>query len=134
MEGQAADHADAIAAWETGTSYTFGIVRVGPFRDIVGLVTLFRGDISRPSAVCDIGYAIDGEHCGCGFATEAVRLALDVALAELDQEAVYAGVQPHNAASVRVLEKVGFRHVHDVPTYAGIPRPHSIFLYERELR
>ncbi|MGH2819950.1 MAG: GNAT family N-acetyltransferase [Actinomycetota bacterium] len=57
-----------------------------------------------------MGYAIDRAHNGRGYATEAVRGTLRFAFEELGLHRVQASVMPRNLASVRVLEKAGFRY------------------------
>lgn len=55
-----------------------------------------------------LGYSLDHAHDGRGFTTAAVRLVLDYAFRTLKLHRIEAGVMPHNIASIRVLEKVGF--------------------------
>ena len=81
----------------------------------------------------DIGYAIRPEFWNRGFATEAVRAVLAEAREALDLGEVWATVDPANAASCRVMEKLGFRHC---AGEAGAPikpgRPSSL-VYMRSL-
>ncbi|MGO0190763.1 GNAT family N-acetyltransferase [Bacillus velezensis] len=56
---------------------------------------------------------LDGKHNGKGYATKAVKLAVDYAFNELKLHRIEAGVMPHNKASIRVLEKAGF-HKEDI--------------------
>lgn len=56
----------------------------------------------------DLGYALLPEAAGRGYATEAGRAVVDRALDALGLPRVVAVVQPDNAASIRVLEKLGF--------------------------
>ena len=62
------------------------------------------GDSSNP----EIGYGILDQFQGQGYATEAVRLALQWAFQHPQITAVEAETDPDNAASQRVLEKCGF--------------------------
>lgn len=55
----------------------------------------------------EVGYWIDRDHWGRGIATEALRQLVAV----LPDRPLYAYVAAHNAASIRVLEKCGFRRV-----------------------
>lgn len=59
----------------------------------------------------DIGYRFLPEHWGRGYATEAGRASLafgfDVLGPELSLERIIALVLPENAASIRVIEKLG---------------------------
>ncbi len=55
-----------------------------------------------------IGYCLDERAWGQGLATEAVRTMLEWAYATLDLNRVEAELDTRNAASARVLEKLGF--------------------------
>ena len=57
----------------------------------------------------EIGYGIQNEFQGRGYATGAVRLALQWAFRYPEVIAVEAETDPGNSASQRVLEKCGFR-------------------------
>lgn len=57
----------------------------------------------------DIGYALLPEAWGQGVATEVAQALADHAFATTDWPELRAGVWADNPASVRVLEKVGFR-------------------------
>jgi len=94
-----------IARAEADQGYAFVVEHEG---EMVGRVTL--SDIQRgrvQSAV--LGYWITEEWRGRGFASEAARLAVEFAFFEAGLHRVEAGVMPRNAASIRVLEKAGFR-------------------------
>ena len=55
----------------------------------------------------EFGYGIVESRRGRGYATEAARALVEVALGLPHVTEVTAGVDPTNAASVRVLEKAG---------------------------
>ncbi|OWR32709.1 hypothetical protein CDO73_03665 [Saccharibacillus sp. O23] len=55
-----------------------------------------------------IGYSLDQDYNGRGYMTEAVRFVVRHAFEILALHRIEAGVMPHNAASLRVLEKAGF--------------------------
>ena len=57
-----------------------------------------------------LGYGLGTEHWGQGIATEAVREVVRYAFEELRLHRVQAWVFANNAASQRVLEKVGFSY------------------------
>jgi RimJ/RimL family protein N-acetyltransferase len=57
----------------------------------------------------EIGYWLGVPYWGNGFATEAVRALIEHAFADLQHEALQAGVRVSNPASRRVLEKCGFQ-------------------------
>ncbi|WP_333617653.1 GNAT family N-acetyltransferase [Dietzia sp.] len=55
-----------------------------------------------------LGYWIGEEYAGRGIGTAAVAMVLDVAFGALGIERVEATVKPDNAASIAVLERLGF--------------------------
>lgn len=57
----------------------------------------------------ELGYTLGRAWWGRGYATEAAGAWLDAALGPLGIQEVVAVVEPGNAASARVLEKVGMR-------------------------
>lgn len=70
--------------------------------EVVGSAMSFRRDGAR-----HVGYRIAREHWGKGIATAALGLLLE----ELAERPLIATVAEHNVASLRVLEKHGFRRV-----------------------
>ena len=66
----------------------------------------------------EIGWVFAPEYQGQGYATEAARAVLDLAFGKLGLHRMVATCDPRNAASYRVMEKLGMRrealHVKDV--------------------
>lgn len=89
-----------------GTFYGF-VIEAGD--EVVGHVGLKNVDRTRGEA--ELGYWVGRPYWGRGYASEAARLALDVAFGALGLEEVYAHVLARNPASARVLEKAGFERV-----------------------
>lgn len=82
-----------------------------------------------------LGYWIDEEHQRRGYMTEAVRAVVRFAFDVLGLHRVQAAVMPHNAASLRVLEKLGFRKEGESPRYlqiAGKWADHAVFAVTAE--
>ena len=69
------------------------------------------GLVLEEAGTAQIGYAVYPEQAGRGFATEAVRCLVQWSLEWPTIRRVRATVPPQNRASVRVLEKAGFRLV-----------------------
>jgi len=57
----------------------------------------------------EIGYWLGAPYWGRGYATEAVRAAIDHAFGALGHDTLQAGARVSNPASRRVLEKCGFQ-------------------------
>jgi ribosomal-protein-alanine N-acetyltransferase len=106
LGGQRDQIAAAQRQAEQGERFEFGIWERNGV--LVGRISL--GGISRGALQnAYLGYGIDVEHSGRGYATQAVRLAVRVAFDDLGLHRVQAAVVPENLASARVLSKVGFR-------------------------
>ena len=75
----------------------------------------------------EVGYWLGRDHWGKGIATEALRAFLDVDT----HRPLTARVANHNAASLRVLEKVGFAVVRgdDLPDPLGDGVEETVFRY-----
>ena len=56
----------------------------------------------------EVGYILHPDHWGQGFAGEAVEAAIGHVFATRDIEELTADVDPENAASIRLLERLGF--------------------------
>jgi [ribosomal protein S5]-alanine N-acetyltransferase len=88
-----------------GRALTFGVFAGGVLAGRVALTSIVRGAFRNAY----LGYGIDEREAGRGVATAAVGRAIVLAWAD-GLHRVQAAVTPQNAASKRVLEKVGFRH------------------------
>ncbi|GGG40680.1 GNAT family N-acetyltransferase [Chelatococcus composti] len=88
------------------TAYPFLIFRQ---EDDVLLGGLTLGFVRRGVAqTCTLGYWIGERHARQGYMTRAVRAAVGFAFRNLALRRVEAACLPSNAASIRLLEKVGF--------------------------
>ncbi|MFH5802810.1 GNAT family N-acetyltransferase [Alienimonas sp. DA493] len=83
---------------------------------IVGL-SLLQID-GRPEH--ELGYRVFPPAAGRGLATEAASAVLRFAEEELGLRRTVSIVEPANAASIRMLEKLGLRHERDTD-YGGVP-------------
>jgi len=63
--------------------------------------------------IYEVGVHLRKAFWGQGYAPEAARTATEYAFHTLGVKALFAGHNPGNAASRRVLEKLGFRYTHD---------------------
>lgn len=90
------------------SDYPFAIVTGDGLIGVVGIST----NPQNPDAA-ELGYWLGRFYWGRGFATEAGRLALGFAFDMLGLEEVEAGHFADNAASGRVLKKLGFAYTQD---------------------
>lgn len=126
-EGQRKDLAQRERDWIEDRRYSFAIV--SPDGRIIGgivLSNIIRGALQS----ANVGYYVAESHNNRGIGTEAVRQVVGFAFKELGLHRVEAGVMPHNARSMRVLEKAGFRRIGFAPHYLrlhGQWRDHELF-------
>jgi RimJ/RimL family protein N-acetyltransferase len=73
----------------------------------LGLCLLFR--FHKTSARAEIGYALASAHWSKGYAAEAIGALVAHAFGKLGLNRLEADIDPRNAASARVLERLGFR-------------------------
>ena len=107
---------NAPLSWPTQWSALRGLARRGqclPFAieindEFAGQITL--GNVIRASLRSAwVGYWVSAELAGGGVATGAVALAVDHAFGPAQLHRIEATVRPENQASIRVLQKAGFR-------------------------
>ena len=109
--------------------YGFGLWHAARKSDgaAVGMCGLLKRDI-LPDV--DLGYAYLPAHWGQGYAFEAAAATLRHAARKFGLKRVIGVVSDHNAASIRVLEKLGMRYERMVSMRADEP---DVRLYGREL-
>ena len=83
--------------------------------------------------IYELGFHLRPEHWGYGLAEEAARAVIAYAFQTLIASALFAGHHPQNAASRRILAKLGFRHTHD-ELYPPTGLHHQSYLLERSPR
>lgn len=90
------------------TRHGFGLWHVALKRDgaAIGMAGLLKRDELDDA---DIGYALLAEHGGKGYALEATRAVMAHARGLPGMHRVLAIVDPDNAASIRLLGKLGFQ-------------------------
>ena len=98
--------AKARASFSQRLSLRWGIVRRTGGR-LIGTCALFHFDGHNHCA--EIGYALARNFWGQGFNHEALAAVLDYAFATLNLHRVEAELDPRNAASARLCERLGLR-------------------------
>lgn len=61
----------------------------------------------------EIGFHLRPQFWNKGYATEAATAVIDYAFSVLNVEVLFAGHNPYNVASSKVLSKLGFRYIGD---------------------
>ncbi|HET9256768.1 MAG TPA: GNAT family protein, partial [Pseudonocardiaceae bacterium] len=88
-----------------GQALPFAITLDGRFTGQLTLGNVIRGSLRSAW----VGYWVEAQAAGHGVGTGAVALAVDHAFGSVGLHRVEATVRPENAASLRVLAKLGFR-------------------------
>jgi ribosomal-protein-alanine N-acetyltransferase len=94
--------------WKRGQTFVFVMALREDERRVIGRIAL--GGVMRGAFQnAHLGYWVDQQHQGRGLATEAVRATTTFAFSAEQLHRVQAAVMPRNGASLRVLEKAGYR-------------------------
>lgn len=89
------------------------------------------GPYRLDEGIYELGFHIRRAHWGRGYASEAARAVIAHAFTTLDAKALFAGHNPHNTDSARVLEKLGFTYTHD-ELYPPTGLEHPSYLRTRD--
>jgi len=114
--------------WRQDRTYAL-LLELRDTRALIGRMTLSQV-VRGPMQGANLGYWIDEAHQGTRLTSEAVREVLRFAFGPLRLHRIQAGTLPHNAASQRVLTKVGFRQEGYARNYlqiAGRWQDHVLF-------
>ena len=65
------------------------------------------------AGICEIGVHLRKDFWGQGYAPEATRAVMEYAFNALGVQGLFAGHNPANEVSRRLLTKMGFRYTHD---------------------
>ena len=85
----------------------------------IGWFALFDDGLADELRTAEIGYRLNREAWGQGYATEGVRALIEAAFDSLGFDRVRSETMAVNKASRRVLEKAGLRHIKTVfPNHA----------------
>ncbi len=94
-------------SFQAGTGYVFGMFTLDTGQ-LVGRIEL-SGVARGPFQNASVGYFVDQQHHGRGYATSALGWVTNYAFQEAGLHRIQAGVMPWNQPSQRVLEKARFR-------------------------
>ena len=118
--------------------YTFWVVERRADGAVLGLCGLKPGADDTPIAgEVEIGWQLGREHWGQGYAREAAQASLDWAWANTDARQVVAITVPQNAASWRLMERIGMTRdrqgdfVHPAVPADSPLNPHILYRIQR---
>jgi RimJ/RimL family protein N-acetyltransferase len=74
--------------------------------DVIGMCGLIKREALGE---IDVGFALLPEYWSCGYASEAAAGVMEYGRRELGIQRIVGFVSPHNAGSIRVLEKLGLK-------------------------
>jgi ribosomal-protein-alanine N-acetyltransferase len=77
----------------------------------IGCCGLRPYDINK--SILEIGVHLLPDHWGKGYASEALNIIIEYAFNKIKVSDLFAGHNPMNEASKRLLSKLGFRYTHD---------------------
>ena len=95
-----------LACARVGRLFQWGVARRDDDR-VIGTFTL--ASIDRQHLRAEIGFALASAHWGQGLMLEAAHALLDHAFGPLGLRRLEADVDPRNAASLRLLGRLGFQ-------------------------
>ena len=125
-DGAARWLAEEMASRTAGTSLALAIVVAG---ELVGVCAV--SDIGGEPRSGELGYWVARQAWGRGYASEAVARVVAMAFAHHGLASLEASVLASHTASRRVLEKNGFRAVHQGPSKHPKWGPDDVFVYYR---
>ena len=91
---------------DRGTLFKWGIA-LNTNDAVIGTTTLFNLDLDNGRA--EIGYALARDFWGQGYMSEALQALLEYSFELLRLRRLEADVDPRNDASIRTLERLGFK-------------------------
>ncbi len=108
--------------------FGFWVVELPGICPFIGFVGLQHVKFTAPFVpAVEVGWRLDSDYWGCGYATEAARLALDDAFERLDFQEVVAFTVPFNHRSRRVMGRLGMtRSESDDFDHPRVPDGHPL--------
>jgi RimJ/RimL family protein N-acetyltransferase len=111
---------------------SFGIwaIALKELDHVIGYCGLTPFDDVNGSPEIELGYRLAKEFWGRGLGTEAATAVCDFAIQRLGLPRVISLVDPANARSIHVAEKLGMVHTDDV-LLPGYSHPDRVYAYSR---
>jgi len=97
---------NSIRGWETKDYYDFSI-ELTEDNQVIGKAALHN--IHKSSRRAEVGYLLSPDYWGQGYMKEAMTALIEHAFETLELRRLEADIDPENAASRLLLERLGFR-------------------------
>lgn len=105
----------------------FWAVELKNSAEFIGFVGLHYQEQDIPNApFVEIGWRLESNHWGIGYATEAAKAALRFAFEELNEPSVYAFTARINEPSRKVMSKIGMVNVKQNFNHPNIVKGHRL--------
>jgi RimJ/RimL family protein N-acetyltransferase len=76
---------------------------------VIGDIGLHFLDSDTQNQQVEIGYTLDKEYRGKGYANEALTAVINYLFSHLNKHRIIASVDPTNEGSIKLIERLGFR-------------------------
>ncbi len=76
---------------------------------LIGDIGIHFLDTDSENKQVEIGYTLDKDFRGKGYATEALSSVIDFLINTLNKHRIIASIDPTNSDSIRLIERLGFR-------------------------
>ncbi len=78
-------------------------------KKLIGDIGIHFLDNDSENKQVEIGYTLDKDYRGKGYATEALREIIDYLVNKLNKHRIIASIDPTNINSIKLIERLGFR-------------------------
>jgi ribosomal-protein-alanine N-acetyltransferase len=99
---------DSFLGFTCGNLVKFWVFKKNCDDKIIGSVT-FSNIVGGNFSNCHIAYNMDKDEINQGYITEAIKKGIDIIFNDYKLHRIEANIMPKNKASLRVVEKLGFR-------------------------
>ncbi|NDV23603.1 GNAT family N-acetyltransferase [Desulfovibrio sp. JC022] len=120
-------NADAINALIEERGWGFWAVEIPGVAPFIGFVGLHVPIVKLPFSPCvEVGWRLDKQFWGHGYATEAARFALNYGFTELDLDEIVAFTAIENSPSQAVMKRLGMAYNSETFEHPSVPRNSSL--------